>query len=289
MKAHDRSGTSYFAPAPPLEALRTVISLAMTRVGAHQPDWDQTSPKRTQISLIDMKRAYFNAKVDPHEPPTYVQLPPEDADAGLMCAQLLRHMYGTRPAADGWQEEYSTLLVSLGFRQGDACPNVFYHTAKQIVTSVRSDDFTPSGPADARDWMEAAIGEHHDLDISPRMGPGPADAKEGRVLNRVIRWCEDRIEYEADPRQVERLVAECGLEGAKCVATPGVKATFKKLEEDTELPSHLTTAFRGAAARGNYLSADRLDVQFACKEVCRWMARPTVHALGGVEEGMPIS
>ncbi len=62
------------------------------------------------------------------------------------------------------------------------------------------------------------------------------------------------------------------------MATPGVKATFKKLEEDADLPEHLTTAFRGSAARGNYLAADRLDVQFACKEVCRWMARPTAHA-----------
>ena len=37
MKALDKSGTSYFAPAPPLEALRTVLSLAMTRCGAHRP------------------------------------------------------------------------------------------------------------------------------------------------------------------------------------------------------------------------------------------------------------
>ncbi len=44
------------------------------------------------------------------------------------------------------------------------------------------------------------------------------------------------------------------------MATPGVKATFKELEEDKPLPEHLNTAFRGAAARGNYLSADRLDL-----------------------------
>ena len=86
------------------------------------------------------------------------------------------------------------------------------------------------------------------------------------------------MEYEADPRQVERLVAECGLEGAKAVATPSVKPTFKQLEEDTPLPSHLTTAFRGAAARANYLAADRVDMQYACKEVCRWMTKPTVYA-----------
>ncbi len=278
LKARDLSGQSYFAPAPPLEALRTVLSLAMTRVGSHQPDWDPKSATRTQISLVDVKRAYFNAKVDPREPPTFVQLPLEDPDATDMCAQLLRHMYGTRLAADGWQEEYSTLLVSLGFRQGDACPNVFYHGGRQIVISVHGDDFTSTGSKSSLDWLEDAIAEHYELDIGPRLGPGPEDAKEGRVLNRVTRWCDNRIEYEADPRQVERLVAECGLEGAKGVATPGVKATFKKLEEDTDLPEHLTTAFRGSAARANYLSADRLDLQFACKEVCRWMARPTAHA-----------
>ncbi len=154
-------------------------------------------------------------------------------------------MCGTRAAADGWQEEYSTLLVSLGFKQGDACANAFHHAAKGIVTSVHGDDLTSSGPADALDWLEAALAESYELTVSPRMGPGPQDAKEGRVLNRVIRWCPHGIEYECDPRQVERLIAECGLEGAKAVATPGVKATFKELEDDSaELPAHLTTAFR---------------------------------------------
>ena len=253
MKALDNSGASYFAPAPPLEALRSVISLAMTRCGHHQPDWDPMSPHRTQPSLIDVKRAYFNAKIDPREPPTYVRLPEEDPDASTMCGRLLRHMYGTRPAADGWQEEYSTMLVDLGFRQGKASPNVFYHPERNVATSVHGDDFTSEGPCDALDWLETAIAERYEITVEPRLGPGPNDAKEGRVLNRIIRWCEDRIEYEADPRQAERLISECGPEGAKPVATPSVKPTFTQLEEDVELAKHLTTAFRGAAARGNYL------------------------------------
>ena len=279
LRAMDLSGQSFFAPAPPLEALRTVLSLAATSVGKRRPNWDPESPKRTQISLVDVKRAYFNAEVDPRDPPTFVELPKEDDDYALMCARLLRHMYGTRPAADGWQEEYSTLLVSLGFRQGDACPNVFHHRARGIVTSVHGDDFTSTGPCDELNWFEAAVQEKYELDVGPRLGPGKDDAKEGRVLNRVVRWCEDSIEYECDPRRVERLVAECGVEGAKPVVTPGVKPTFRELEEEgDDLPSHLTTAFRGAAARGNYLASDRLDVQFACKEVCRWMAHPTLHS-----------
>jgi len=279
LKARDTSGQSFFAPAPPLEALRTVLSMAMTKVGNHVPDWNPLSATRTQISLVDIKRAYFNAEISPEEPPTFVALPSEDDDSATMCARLLRHMYGTRAAADGWQEEYSTLLVSLGFRQGEAVPNVFYHSTKQIVTSVHGDDFTSEGPADALDWMEACIAEAYEITVAPRLGPGPNDAKEGRVLNRIIRWCDGHIEYECDPRQIEKLVAECGLAGSTSVATPGVKATFAEMEEDSgELPGNRNTAFRGAAARGNYLAADRLDVQFGSKEICRWMSKPSVHA-----------
>ena len=278
LKALDRSGQSYFAPAPPLEALRTVLSMAMTRIGKHVPDWDPMSATRTQISFIDVRRAYFNAKIDQNDSPVYVSLPHEDSDHNEKCAQLLRHMYGTRMAADGWQEEYSTMMIKLGFQQGTSCPNVFQHPENDIMCSVYGGDFASSGPATSLDWFEGAVGKEYEITIGPRLGPGPNDAKEGRALNRVIRWCDGRLEYEADPRQVERLVAECGLTGSNSVATPGVKATFKELEEDTDLPARLHTAFRGAAARGNYLSADRIDGQFACKEVCRWMSRPTNHA-----------
>ena len=88
----------------------------------------------------------------------------------------------------------------LGFRQGDASPNVFRHQERQITTSVHGDDFTSSGPANALDWFEEALAEHYELTVSPRMGPGPRDAKEGRVLNRVIRWLEGPIDYECGPR-----------------------------------------------------------------------------------------
>ncbi len=274
IKAMDRSGQSFFAPAPPIEALRTVLSLAMTRIGNHQPDWNPSSPTRTQISFVDVSRAYFNAKIDPDAEPTFVNLPPEDPSYKDHCARLLRHMYGTRMAADGWQEEYSTLLIRLGFAQGTSCPNVFYHAEKTITCSVHGDDFTASGPKDALDWLETSIAEEYEITVGPRLGPGPNDAKEARALNRVVRWCADRVEYEADPRQVERLIEECGLDGAKPMATPSVKPTFTELEASEDLPNKLHTAFRGAAARGNYLATDRIDAQFACKEICRWMSRP---------------
>ena len=100
IKAMDKSGISYFAPAPPLEALRTVISMAVTRCGNHRPVWDPTSPQRAQLSFVDVKRAYFNAKVDRGSAPCFVELLCDDADEGKMSGELLRHMYGPRPAAD---------------------------------------------------------------------------------------------------------------------------------------------------------------------------------------------
>ena len=277
LKATDHSGQSYFAPAPPIEALRTVLSLSQTRIGGWRPDWNPESTCRTQISTIDVSRAYFNARVD-EKSPCFVQLPAELGDVADLCGQLLRHMYGTRMAADGWQEEYSTLLLSLGFEQGLSCPNVFHHVDKGIVCSVHGDDFTSCGPKTSLDWMETAIGEKYEITVGPRLGPGPDDAKEARVLNRIVRWETDRIEYEADPRQAERLITDCGLDGCKPMATPGVKSTFAELEADEPLPEQMHTAFRGASARGNYLSADRLDAHFACKEICRWMAQPSQHS-----------
>ena len=173
LKAVDKSNNSYFAPAPPLEALRTVLRSAMTRIGKHQPVWDPLAKDRIQISFIDVKRAYFNAKIDSESPPVFVELPHEDADCGVMCAQLLRHMYGTRGAADGWQEEYSTMLIGLGFVQGESCPNVFWHQAKDICCSVHGDDFTPLGASPALDWLEKELAERYEITIQPRMRPDP--------------------------------------------------------------------------------------------------------------------
>ena len=72
-----------------------------------QSCWDPHSENRTQLLMIDIRQAYFNAETD-EEDPTYVEFPNEmDAPPG-MCGLLRRHMYGTRRAAEGWQDEYST-------------------------------------------------------------------------------------------------------------------------------------------------------------------------------------
>ncbi len=150
------------------------------------------------------------------------------------------------------------------------------------MTSVHGDDFTTAGPKKQLDWLKRELEQQYELKENYRIGPGPKDLKEGRILNRIIRWTKHGIEYEADPRQAERLIVDLGLEGAKSVGTPGVKLTKEALAAEKALEEEKHTTFRGIAARGNYLAADRPDTQYATKEICRWMAQPTtsgVHAL----------
>ena len=94
-----------FAPTPPLESLRMILSHATTRLPGERPKaWDPASPDRQMLFFIDISRAYFNAKVSDDEP-VYVEFPPEMNMPKGSCALLRRHMYGTRRAADGWQSE----------------------------------------------------------------------------------------------------------------------------------------------------------------------------------------
>ena len=269
-----------FAPTPPLEALRTVLSLAATDLPNRPARCrDPSSESRTQVSFVDISRAYFNAPTDPNEP-CYVQLPREDPDSGKdFCGLLLRHMYGTQKAAEGWQCEYSSALVKLGFTQGVACPCIFFHAEKDIVCTVHGDDFTAVGSKASLDWYEAALEDKYELKKGGRLGPGPDDDREATCLNRVIRWCDHGLEYEADPRQVEKLVEALELEGANSCVTPGLKPLMEQIEADQPLSPDRHTSFRALAARANYLSADRPDCQYAAKEICRWMSSPTELAM----------
>ena len=55
----------------------------------------------------------------------------------------------------------------------------------------------------------------------------------------------------------------------------------RKVEEEEslqELPADQATLYRSVAARANYLAQDRPDLMYGAKEVCRFMAKPTVGA-----------
>ena len=68
----------------------------------------------------DVRRAYFYAKI-PRV--VHIELPPEDDMHGKMLGKLKLCLYGTRDAAQGWQETLSAHLETIGFNKdnGHAC------------------------------------------------------------------------------------------------------------------------------------------------------------------------
>ena len=82
-----------------------------------------------------------------------------------MCGLLRRHMYGTRRAAEGWQDEYSSTLGELGFIQGVASACVFSHPQRQIMVSVHGDDFTCCGLEEDLLWIQGLMQEWLDAEV----------------------------------------------------------------------------------------------------------------------------
>ena len=78
------------------------------------------------------------------------------------------------------------------------------------------------------------------------LGPEPELSKEIKILNRLIRWCGDKLEYEADSRHAEVIIEECDVQSWRAAKTPGVQeAAVDGIEErGVEMNDHEKTRFR---------------------------------------------
>jgi hypothetical protein len=242
----------FFAATPPLETLRLIVSIA-----AEDPD--------RQITLVDISRAYFNAFI---EREVYVELPTEAGCDKSVVGRLVKCMYGTRDAAQGWEGTYRAALEALGFVKGKASPCVFTHSTRDIFLTVHGDDFLATSSPATLDWFEKAILTKFEGKVKGRLR-NPGD--ELRVLNRIIRRSEEGYEWEADQRHAELLIESAGLDSeSRPLANPGRKLNTKELEvEAIPLVGVEATSFRARAARANFLASDRPDIASSVKELCR--------------------
>ena len=141
-----------------------------------------------------------------------------------MCGKLVKALYGTRDAAQNWEHAYIEFLETVGFRVGTASPCVFFHEDRGIRLVVHGDDFTVLGSGTELDWFREKIKNRFEGKFRGRLGPANGDDKSIRILNRVVTWTSEGIEYEADQRHAEIIVQHLGLQGtSKAVATPSVK------------------------------------------------------------------
>ena len=150
---------------------------------------------------------------------------------------------------------------------------------------VHGDDFMCTGSSKNLQWLKELFESKFEI-TAEILGPELGQERKIRVLNVVLRWEASGIIYEPDQRHAEMVVRELGLETAGSVLTPGTRVESEAgsapdgilgltLEDESkDLEPHEATQFRGLAARCNYFAQDRVDIQHACKEASRRMARP---------------
>ena len=252
-----------FAATPPLMSMRMLISEC-----ASSQDNDYC------LLFLDISRAYFNAAATRD---LFIKIPDEDYEPGdeYRVGLLLRSLYGTRDAAQNWENEYSSFLTGLGFTQGLASPCHFamVRNQRKIQIAVHGDDFSCAGNIHDLRWLARQFENRYEVK-QQLVGPKKHHdcVQKARVLNRLITWEETGISYEADPRHAEMIIAELGLQDANAVKTPGEVVTPPT--QPIEMEPTEASRFRGIAARAMYLSLDRPDIAFAAKEAARSMAKP---------------
>ena len=253
-----------FAGTPPLEAKKILMSLATTQgIGFG-------SGPHLKLDFIDVSRAYFHAAA---RRDVYVKLPQEDQEPG-MVGKLLKAMYGTRDAAQNWECEYREfMLESAGFQSCMSSPCMFWHQDRNIRCVVHGDDFTLLGSHEQLMWFREKVKEKFQVKFRGMLGPSSKDDKQVTILNRTVTWDKGGITYKADPRHVEIVVKELGLQDSKAVRTPYNHESQE--DDDEELDDSQALRYRACVARLNYLAQDRSDIQYPVKELCRFMSRPT--------------
>lgn len=268
----------------PLEALRCIVHEAATM--SHG-----VSINTNSMIVNGVSSAFFEA---PAMRQVCVELPSEDRtniDRQLDNAgHLQMSLYGTRDAAMNWQEEVAKEILKWGFTSGKYNPCLYWHEGLRLTTMVHRDDVVSVGTRQAVEELRQKMEQRVDIKTQI-IGAGPGachgsvhatsqpelEVQKGRVLNRLIRWTKDGWEVEPDQRHDDIIVHELQLHDARAVNTPGEPEAREDGKENAkQLSAETASHYRALSAGANYLAADRTDIMYAVKEICRSMSSATV-------------
>ena len=191
-----------FSAAPPLEALRVLISIS------RQEDVPQVADPLL-ISIADVSKAQFNADAVRN---VHVRLPEEDS---TMCRTL-----------DAATVERA-LCTGLRRRRILTRPGIPVPLLPQGLTDlVHGDNCLIVGREHALDLLQAV----YELSKVVTLGPGPSHSQAVTFLGRTQTLRKWRIQYEPDKQHVPRSLKALGLTGVRCVAIPGTDDVGERIK-----------------------------------------------------------
>ena len=93
---------------------------------------------------------------------------------------------------------------------------VLYHPERDISLAVHDDDFTLCAFGKDLKWIRELMESWFPIKVRAALGMDNGDDKEVTILGREVKWTEEGIEYEADPRHRKKILDYFGFEeGAK--------------------------------------------------------------------------
>jgi hypothetical protein len=145
---------------------------------------------------------------------------------------------------------------------------------------VHIDDFLCSGRPEDLEWLSNALRRKYDL---KKKMIGEGHAREGKYLNRIIKWTKGGVQMEGDPKHAEILLEEWGMKQCTVVDTPVTKDGADKIGVGDELPEDEAKRARRAIARINYMAQDRPDLSVAARLLSQHMAVPREGVVPGIK------
>ena len=245
------------AGTPPIAVIRSIVSLAATKKG------------RRHLAVHDVHVAFFHADLDEW----IVVIPPPGVRRPGYVWQLRKAMYGTRKAAQAWQEYVAWVFKKNGWIRIAVAAGVYYHPGLNMISATHGDDTLTEGEMEALDILDQQL--MADMDVKPLGRVGPDGVESILYLKRTIRWTGAGFAWIGDNRHVDKAVEALGLSDAKPAETPGSRATGKSARNAAEpLSASEAKVFQSVAGLVNFIAVDRPDIQFAVKGVLGDMVKP---------------
>lgn len=152
----------------------------------------------------------------------YIDLLEEAGEESGMCGKFRYCLYGFKRAAQAWEDFYAKKLESVGFKRGHGSGVVFYNVERDVSRVCRGDDFTLMGEEVELGWLEKLMREMFEIKVRAVLGPEVKDDNEVVILGRVVRWTDEGVEFEADPRHRKVLMEYFAFgDGVKGAAVNG--------------------------------------------------------------------
>ena len=111
---------------------------------------------------------------------------------------------------------------------------------------------------------------------------GHGSSKSIKTQVRRLHWGQKGIVYQHDPRHVDVLVEDFGLEHGNSVQTPAAPDAAEE-EEPGPLSQDQHHKYRSQVATCLFLNEDRADITFIVNELCKKKSSPTQRSLAKLE------